>query len=70
MWVERRLKAEFLPFPKPLKFGGPTSTRRWRLSEVEQWEVARTKANEKTAKNPAASSKLDVFAADRLAAGG
>ena len=43
MWIERRLKAAVLPFPKPLKFGGPTSARRWRLSEVEAWEVARAK---------------------------
>jgi predicted DNA-binding transcriptional regulator AlpA len=48
MWIERRLKAASLPFPTPLKFGGPTSARRWRLSEVEQWEIAKTKANEKT----------------------
>jgi hypothetical protein len=28
MWIERRLKAGVLPFPKPLKFGGATSARR------------------------------------------
>lgn len=46
MWIERRLKAGVLPFPKPLKFGGATSARRWRLSEVEAWEVARAKLSE------------------------
>jgi predicted DNA-binding transcriptional regulator AlpA len=30
-------------FPKPVKFGGPTSARRWRLSEIEEWERERAK---------------------------
>jgi predicted DNA-binding transcriptional regulator AlpA len=43
MWVTRRLADPILPFPKPIKFGGPTSARRWRRADVLAWEVARAK---------------------------
>jgi predicted DNA-binding transcriptional regulator AlpA len=42
MWVYRYIRDH--GFPKPVKFGGPTSARRWRLSEIEQWERERIKA--------------------------
>lgn len=36
MWVWRHIRDH--GFPKAVKFGGPTSARHWRLSEIEQWE--------------------------------
>jgi len=45
MWIERKLKDDRLPFPKAIKFGGPTSARRWLLSDVLEWELARAKLN-------------------------
>jgi predicted DNA-binding transcriptional regulator AlpA len=43
MWITRKLADPVLPFPKPTKFGGPTSARRWRRSDVLAWELARAK---------------------------
>jgi predicted DNA-binding transcriptional regulator AlpA len=47
MWVERKLRDPTLPFPKPIKLGGPTSARRWRRADVLAWEVARIKLSER-----------------------
>jgi predicted DNA-binding transcriptional regulator AlpA len=41
MWIYRHMAAH--GFPKPVKFGGPTSARHWLLSEVEEWERQRAK---------------------------
>ena len=41
MWIWRYMKRH--GFPKPVKFGGPTSARHWRLCEIEQWERERAK---------------------------
>jgi predicted DNA-binding transcriptional regulator AlpA len=41
MWLWRYMRAH--GFPKPVKFGGPTSARRWLLSEIEHWERQRAK---------------------------
>jgi predicted DNA-binding transcriptional regulator AlpA len=46
MWVERKIKDPVLPFPKGVKFGGPTSARRWRRADVLAWEIARAKMSE------------------------
>jgi predicted DNA-binding transcriptional regulator AlpA len=47
MWVERKIKDPILPFPKGIRFGGPTSARRWRRADVLAWEVARIKLSER-----------------------
>jgi predicted DNA-binding transcriptional regulator AlpA len=39
MWIWRRLRDH--AFPKPVRFGGPTSVRHWVLSDLERWERAR-----------------------------
>jgi predicted DNA-binding transcriptional regulator AlpA len=41
MWVWRHMRDH--GFPKALQFGGPTSARHWRLSEIESWEIERAK---------------------------
>ena len=41
MWVWRYMRKH--GFPKPIQFGGPTSARHWRLSEIEEWERERIK---------------------------
>ena len=46
MWIERKLKDKILPFPKPVKLGGPTSARRWRRADVFAWEIKRVKISE------------------------
>ena len=46
MWVTRKLADPILPFPQPIKFGGPTSARRWKRADIEAWELARIKINE------------------------
>ena len=28
-------------FPKPVRFGGPTSARHWLISDIEEWERQR-----------------------------
>jgi predicted DNA-binding transcriptional regulator AlpA len=39
MWIVRRMREH--GFPAPIKFGGKTSARRWRVSEVLEWERSR-----------------------------
>lgn len=39
MWVYRHMKN--YGFPKPVQFGGKTSARHWRISEIEVWERER-----------------------------
>jgi predicted DNA-binding transcriptional regulator AlpA len=46
MWVTRRLADPVLPFPRPTKFGGATSARRWKRRDVVAWEIARAKMSE------------------------
>jgi predicted DNA-binding transcriptional regulator AlpA len=36
MWVWRHMRDH--GFPKPVQFGGPTSARHWKLSDIETWE--------------------------------
>jgi predicted DNA-binding transcriptional regulator AlpA len=36
MWIWRYTRQH--AFPKPIRFGGPTSARHWLLSDLEQWE--------------------------------
>jgi predicted DNA-binding transcriptional regulator AlpA len=43
MWIVRHIRHH--NFPKPIKFGGETSARRWKLVDVIVWEVARAKIN-------------------------
>jgi predicted DNA-binding transcriptional regulator AlpA len=43
MWLFRYMRDH--GFPKPVKFGGPTSARHWRLVDVEQWERERALQN-------------------------
>jgi predicted DNA-binding transcriptional regulator AlpA len=43
MWLFRYVRDH--GFPKPIKFGGPTSARHWRLVDVEQWERDRAVQN-------------------------
>lgn len=43
MWIVRHIRHH--DFPKPIKFGGETSARRWKLVDVIAWEVARAKIN-------------------------
>ncbi len=38
-WVRRHQKEH--GFPKPVRFGGPSSARHWRVADVEAWERAR-----------------------------
>ena len=40
MWLWRYMRQH--GFPKPVQFGGPTSTRHWLLSDIETWERERT----------------------------
>lgn len=47
MWIERKLTDPFLPFPKAIKLGGPTSARRWKRADVLAWEIARAKLSNK-----------------------
>jgi len=47
MWVTRKLADPVLPFPKPVKLGGPTSARRWRRSDVLAWERERAKLSDR-----------------------
>jgi predicted DNA-binding transcriptional regulator AlpA len=47
MWITRKLADPVLPFPKPVKLGGPTSARRWRRSDVLEWERERAKLSER-----------------------
>jgi predicted DNA-binding transcriptional regulator AlpA len=42
MWLWRYMRRH--GFPKPVQFGGPTSARHWRLTEIEQWERERVSA--------------------------
>lgn len=39
MWIRRHIMAH--DFPQPVRFGGKTSARRWRLADIEAWERAR-----------------------------
>jgi predicted DNA-binding transcriptional regulator AlpA len=39
MWIWRYTRRH--GFPKPVRFGGPTSARHWKLSDIETWERAR-----------------------------
>jgi predicted DNA-binding transcriptional regulator AlpA len=39
MWVWRYMRDH--DFPKPVKFGGPTSARHWLLTDIEQWECSK-----------------------------
>jgi len=41
MWVWRYMRQ--YGFPKPVQFGGPTSARHWKLSDIETWEGERAK---------------------------
>jgi predicted DNA-binding transcriptional regulator AlpA len=41
MWVWRYMRNH--GFPRPVKFGGPTSARHWLLADIEQWERERIK---------------------------
>lgn len=43
VWVRRQIQKNH--FPEPIKFGGNTSARRWKLVDVIAWEVARAKIN-------------------------
>jgi predicted DNA-binding transcriptional regulator AlpA len=43
MWIWRHMRAH--GFPRPVQFGGPTSTRHWLLTEIEQWERERAIQN-------------------------
>jgi predicted DNA-binding transcriptional regulator AlpA len=43
MWIFRHMRDH--GFPKPVKFGGRTSARHWRLLDVEQWERERALQN-------------------------
>jgi predicted DNA-binding transcriptional regulator AlpA len=43
MWIWRHMRDR--GFPKPVKFGGPTSARHWRVVDVEQWERERALQN-------------------------
>lgn len=36
MWVWRHMRDH--GFPKPVQFGGRTSARHWKLSDIETWE--------------------------------
>jgi predicted DNA-binding transcriptional regulator AlpA len=39
MWIWRHMRDH--GFPPPIKFGGPTSARHWKIEEIEQWERER-----------------------------
>jgi predicted DNA-binding transcriptional regulator AlpA len=36
MWIWRYMRSH--DFPRPVRFGGPTSARHWLLIEIELWE--------------------------------
>lgn len=40
MWIWRHMRDH--GFPKPVRFGGPTSARHWLISDIEQWERQRS----------------------------
>jgi predicted DNA-binding transcriptional regulator AlpA len=42
-WIYRHIKQH--DFPKPVRFGGPTSARRWLRSDIEDWERERVRRN-------------------------
>ena len=39
MWIWRHMRHH--GFPQPIKFGGPTSARHWKIEEIEAWECER-----------------------------
>jgi predicted DNA-binding transcriptional regulator AlpA len=39
MWLWRAMRHH--GFPKPVRFGGPTSARHWLVSDIEEWERER-----------------------------
>jgi len=41
MWVWRHMRDH--NFPKPIRFGGPTSARHWLIADIEHWERERSK---------------------------
>lgn len=43
MWVWRHMRTH--GFPRPIQFGGPTSARHWRLTDIEQWEHSKAVAS-------------------------
>lgn len=47
MWVRRHMADPHHPFPKPIKFGGATSARRWRRADVLTWEAVYIKLSER-----------------------
>jgi predicted DNA-binding transcriptional regulator AlpA len=38
MWIYRHIRDH--GFPQPIRFGGRTSARRWRVADIEAWEKA------------------------------
>lgn len=42
VWLWRHMHQH--GFPKPVKFGGPTSARHWVLSDIETWEREHAKS--------------------------
>jgi predicted DNA-binding transcriptional regulator AlpA len=40
MWIYRHMQN--YGFPRPVQFGGKTSARHWRITDVEAWECARS----------------------------
>jgi len=53
MWVWRHIKRH--SFPAPLRFGGPTSARHWRLADIEAWERSRATSEGEPPRVPAHS---------------
>lgn len=53
MWLWRALR--FHSFPQPVRFGGRTSARHWKLSDVEAWERERAKRSAKWSASPDAT---------------
>ena len=43
MWIWRHMRDH--GFPRPVQFGGPTSTRRWLLTDIENWERSKAVAS-------------------------
>jgi predicted DNA-binding transcriptional regulator AlpA len=43
VWIVRHIRRH--NFPKPIKFGGETSARRWKLVDVLAWEAGHAKIN-------------------------
>jgi predicted DNA-binding transcriptional regulator AlpA len=39
MWLWRHMRDH--GFPRPVRFGGPSSARHWLISDIEQWERQR-----------------------------